>query len=162
MVGGAALRLMPLCCKLTTILPAGSNFNDSAYLASGAAVGTRKDVLSADVVLAVRPPQVNDVENMKAGSSLYSFINPSVNKDLTSVLAEKNVTSFGMEQVPRISRAQVSITCHATSRAHIVQCTRVHLHPSDRRPQAPVECRFTSSLELLFRRYTTRSALWLI
>jgi NAD(P) transhydrogenase len=43
---------------------------------------------------------------MKNESGLISFINPAQNKELLDTLKSKNITSYGMEQVPRLSRAQ--------------------------------------------------------
>ena len=40
--------------------------------------------------------------------TLYSFLYPAQNPDLVAALAKKNLTAFGMDCVPRISRAQVS------------------------------------------------------
>merc|ERR1712158_194035 len=39
--------------------------------------------------------------------TLYSFLYPGQNKELIDALAKKNLTAFGMDCVPRISRAQV-------------------------------------------------------
>merc|ERR1719412_1744114 len=39
--------------------------------------------------------------------TLYSFLYPGQNPDLVSALAAKKITAFGMDCVPRISRAQV-------------------------------------------------------
>jgi NAD/NADP transhydrogenase alpha subunit len=39
--------------------------------------------------------------------TLYSFLYPAQNPDLIAALAKKKLTAFGMDCVPRISRAQV-------------------------------------------------------
>jgi NAD(P) transhydrogenase len=39
--------------------------------------------------------------------TLYSFLYPAQNPDLIAALAKKQLTAFGMDCVPRISRAQV-------------------------------------------------------
>lgn len=41
--------------------------------------------------------------------TLYSFLYPAQNQDLIDALAKKKITAFGMDCVPRISRAQVGI-----------------------------------------------------
>ena len=40
-------------------------------------------------------------------ATLYSFLYPGQNPDLIKALATRNLTAFGMDCVPRISRAQV-------------------------------------------------------
>jgi NAD(P) transhydrogenase len=62
--------------------------------------------LGSDLVLKVRAPSAKEVEKMKKEAGLISFINPAQNKPLLDILNSKNITSFGMEQVPRLSRAQ--------------------------------------------------------
>ena len=44
---------------------------------------------------------------MKAGTNLYSFIHPSINKELVNKLGQQKLTVLAMDCVPRISRAQV-------------------------------------------------------
>ena len=41
-----------------------------------------------------------------AGNTLVSFLYPAVNKDIVSALEEAGVTSFAVDCIPRISRAQ--------------------------------------------------------
>lgn len=43
---------------------------------------------------------------MKSGSTLISFLYPAQNKDIVKALAENKVTSFAVDCIPRISRAQ--------------------------------------------------------
>jgi NAD(P) transhydrogenase len=66
-------------------------------------------ITEADIVLKVRPPSADNAEitGMKEGSTLISFLYPAQNKSLVSALQERGITSFAMDQIPRISRAQV-------------------------------------------------------
>ena len=50
---------------------------------------------------------MEEVKLFKEGGILYSFLYPGQNKDLIDALAKKKLTAFGMDCVPRISRAQV-------------------------------------------------------
>ena len=50
---------------------------------------------------------MNEVQQMTAGNTLISFLYPAQNAELVDVLAKHNISSFGMDCVPRISRAQV-------------------------------------------------------
>ena len=43
----------------------------------------------------------------REGANLYSFLYPGQNPDLIKALADRKLTAFGMDCVPRISRAQV-------------------------------------------------------
>jgi NAD(P) transhydrogenase subunit alpha len=61
---------------------------------------------SGDIVIKVNPPTENEVSQMKDKAILISFLNPHTNPDVVKKLCSKNITSFAMEMVPRISRAQ--------------------------------------------------------
>ncbi|KXZ50714.1 hypothetical protein GPECTOR_15g398 [Gonium pectorale] len=89
---------------------AGENaqFTDEEYAAAGATVVEADAALSADVVLRVRPPAIEEVDKMKEGAILLSYIYPSRNKDLVEALARRKATVIGMDCIPRtISRAQM-------------------------------------------------------
>ncbi|MEX0745202.1 MAG: hypothetical protein WD118_06335, partial [Phycisphaeraceae bacterium] len=60
----------------------------------------------ADVVLTVRPPTAAQVSQMKAGAVLAGVLAPLAQPELVKALCDRQVTSFAMEFVPRISRAQ--------------------------------------------------------
>jgi H+-translocating NAD(P) transhydrogenase subunit alpha len=54
----------------------------------------------------VRPPTPGEIDIMRPGQVLISFLYPAQNKDLLDRLAAKKVTVLAMDSVPRISRAQ--------------------------------------------------------
>jgi NAD(P) transhydrogenase len=60
-----------------------------------------------DIVLKLRQPSKEEVALFKNEGTLYSFLYPKQNQALIEELAKKKLTAFGMECVPRISRAQV-------------------------------------------------------
>jgi NAD(P) transhydrogenase subunit alpha len=60
----------------------------------------------SDVVLTIRPPAVEQVEAMQSGSVLFGLLDPKHNRQVIDRCAEKRVTTFSMEFLPRISRAQ--------------------------------------------------------
>jgi H+-translocating NAD(P) transhydrogenase subunit alpha len=60
----------------------------------------------SDIVLCVRTPSLAQVALMKAGSILIGFLQPFQSPDLVRALVEHRITSFAVELVPRISRAQ--------------------------------------------------------
>ena len=61
---------------------------------------------NADVVFKVQAPLPANVAHMRAGSILIGLLNPHRNLDSVKALCDRKVTSFAMELVPRISRAQ--------------------------------------------------------
>jgi NAD(P) transhydrogenase subunit alpha len=79
---------------------------DGAF-ADVAIVSDRKALLKdADVVLAVQPPSLGAVDEMKPGAILISFIYAQNEPALVHKLVERRITCFAMERIPRISRAQ--------------------------------------------------------
>ena len=62
----------------------------------------------ADIVLKVRSPLTPEIEKFRDKATLISFVYPAQNKALLDALAARNLTVFGMDCVPRISRAQVT------------------------------------------------------
>jgi NAD(P) transhydrogenase subunit alpha len=63
-------------------------------------------VRDADVVLSVQPPDAAVVNAMQPGSILISFVYAHKEMELTKLLRDRRITTFAMELVPRISRAQ--------------------------------------------------------
>ncbi|KXJ93548.1 NAD(P) transhydrogenase beta subunit-domain-containing protein [Microdochium bolleyi] len=85
-----------------------AGFLDEAYEAAGATVVDPGHVWGqADIVLKVRGPNPTEIDRMKPGTTIISFLQPAQNKDLVDRLSQRKVTSFAMDKVPRISRAQV-------------------------------------------------------
>ncbi|AHJ29411.1 NAD(P) transhydrogenase alpha subunit [Nodularia spumigena CCY9414] len=90
-----------------------SYFSDSAYEAAGATIisDTAKLWGEADILLKVSPPQErenggSEVELLKEGAVLISFLNPLGNPAVAQELANRQVTAFSMEMIPRTTRAQ--------------------------------------------------------
>ena len=86
---------------------AEAKFSNQDYEKSGASIKTRNEVFGSDIVLKVRAPSMNEVDLLREGGNLISFMYPAQNKDLIDKLAEKKVSVLAMDCVPRISRAQV-------------------------------------------------------
>ncbi|KAH9904977.1 NAD(P) transhydrogenase mitochondrial precursor [Xylariomycetidae sp. FL2044] len=85
-----------------------ADFLDEAYEKAGAALVDAGAVWSqADIILKVRGPNLTEIDRIKEGATIISFLQPAQNKDLVDRLASRKVTSFAMDMVPRISRAQV-------------------------------------------------------
>lgn len=88
---------------------ASADFLDSAYEQAGATlVDGAGDVWSkADIILKVRGPGMGEVDNIKEGQTIISLLQPAQNKELVDKIAARKATSFAMDMIPRISRAQV-------------------------------------------------------
>jgi NAD(P) transhydrogenase len=91
---------------------AEAQFTDQAYEKAGVTLGESKKVWSeSDILLKVRAPsfegQVSEVDQLKADSTIISFLYPAQNKKVVEKLANSGTTSFAMDMIPRISRAQV-------------------------------------------------------
>lgn len=86
-----------------------AEFHDDAYEKAGATlVDSGSNVWStADIVLKVRSPADAEIERIKEGQTIISFVQPAQNKDLVEKIANKKATLFAMDMIPRISRAQV-------------------------------------------------------
>ena len=85
-------------------------YTDEAFAAAGAEIVDDPWSI-ADLILKVRPPLfrqdgVHEADLLNEGSRLISFYWPAKNGELTDRLKARNITAFGMDQVPRISRAQ--------------------------------------------------------
>ncbi|KAL8607666.1 hypothetical protein ACOMHN_039340 [Nucella lapillus] len=84
-----------------------AKFMNKDYEAAGANVKSQQDIFNSDIVLKVRGPLAEEVDKFRENGTLISFLYPAQNKDLVEQLAQRNMTVFAMDCVPRISRAQV-------------------------------------------------------
>ena len=78
--------------------------SDEAYEEAGAIVGD--GVWDADVVVKVAAPTAEEIAKLGDDAVLIGFLGPLSNPKTVSALAEAGTTSFAMEAIPRISRAQ--------------------------------------------------------
>ncbi|KAJ5907138.1 NADP transhydrogenase beta subunit [Penicillium subrubescens] len=90
----------------------GAQLLDHVYEKAGAKIVVRDTIYSeSDIVLKVRGPQIdgpfNEVQALRKGSTVISFLYPAQNKSVVDALAARGVTAFAMDRIPRISRAQV-------------------------------------------------------
>ncbi|BCL37624.1 Re/Si-specific NAD(P)(+) transhydrogenase subunit alpha [Nostoc sp. MS1] len=90
-----------------------SFFDDAAYAAAGAVIIGDPDKLwgETDVLLKVSPPQEredgrSEIELLREGAVLISFLNPLGNPTVAQQLAHRQVTALSMELIPRSTRAQ--------------------------------------------------------
>ncbi len=85
----------------------GSDYADDAYLEAGAVLQNAEVLWStSDLILKVRSPVASEVDRMRSGSWLISFIWPAQQPELMKQFASHQLTVLAMDCVPRISRAQ--------------------------------------------------------
>jgi len=80
--------------------------SDTAYADAGATVVDTVSLADVDVLLHVRPLSVAQVATLRPGTITFGLCSPSTELDVVRALRDGRVTSFAMELVPRISRAQ--------------------------------------------------------
>ncbi|MFP4125842.1 MAG: Re/Si-specific NAD(P)(+) transhydrogenase subunit alpha [Alphaproteobacteria bacterium] len=84
----------------------GAAITDDAFKDAGAAIGDNAAAFGADLVLKVAPPTDDEVGLFKDGAVLIGMLNPYQNTDLVQKLADRTVTAFALELLPRTTRAQ--------------------------------------------------------
>ena len=85
---------------------AAANLLDSGYEEVGASILPTAEVWGSDIVLKVEPPTDAEVDLLKEGAFLATFLWPAQNPELNQKLADKKINALAMDSVPRISRAQ--------------------------------------------------------
>ena len=82
-----------------------SGVPDSEFTAAGATIAADA-VNNADVVLKVRRPNALELAQYKKGAIVIAIMDPYGNEAALKAMADAGVTSFAMELMPRITRAQ--------------------------------------------------------
>jgi NAD(P) transhydrogenase subunit alpha len=85
---------------------AGALIPDSAFEAAGAQLVDAETALAADIVVKVAAPDAGEIEKLGPDTVLIAFLGPLTNGDGVRAIAASGATSFALEAVPRISRAQ--------------------------------------------------------
>ena len=82
---------------------------DAEYEAAGATVaqGAEETARDADLVLKVRRPAAEELSLLKKGAAVVAIMDPYGREAELKAMADAGVTSFAMELMPRITRAQV-------------------------------------------------------
>ncbi|ANB02107.1 Re/Si-specific NAD(P)(+) transhydrogenase subunit alpha [Ectothiorhodospira sp. BSL-9] len=85
---------------------AEAQFPDEAY-ADARVVNDAKTLLGeADIVVKVAPPTQEEVEMMKDGAMIAGLFHAHKHPEVVKALQKKKISSFALELIPRISRAQ--------------------------------------------------------
>lgn len=83
-----------------------SRIPNSEYEAVGARIGSAGDAASADVVLKVRRPTEVEIGGYKSGAVVIAIMDPYGNDEAIAGMAKAGLSTFAMELMPRITRAQ--------------------------------------------------------
>lgn len=83
-----------------------SRIPDCEFEAVGAAIGTFADAASADVILKVRRPSESEISGYKTGAVVIAIMDPYGNDEAVAAMARAGLSTFAMELMPRITRAQ--------------------------------------------------------
>jgi NAD(P) transhydrogenase subunit alpha len=84
---------------------AAAHFPDALY--ADAEFSDAATILaSADILLKVQPPTLAEISALKPGAVVVGFMQAYARPELVKALKDRDLTSFAMELVPRISRAQ--------------------------------------------------------
>jgi NAD(P) transhydrogenase subunit alpha len=110
--GAAALVKLGLDVAVESGAGLAAGFSDDDYRTAGAGIVSRDDALAADCVVAVRGcgaggdrwPQ--DRDRLRAGTVLVAMCDPLSSPEVCAAAAERGLTIFALELVPRITRAQ--------------------------------------------------------
>jgi NAD(P) transhydrogenase subunit alpha len=87
---------------------ATASISDSEFTAAGAkVVEDRAQVLAeCDCFLSIQPLAAGEVTALPQGKALIGFLAPGRNPELVQALVQRRITSFSMDAIPRITRAQ--------------------------------------------------------
>jgi NAD(P) transhydrogenase subunit alpha len=89
-----------------------AGFPDSQYTDKGAKIGTRGDAFATDLVLQIRALGANlqagrgDLEHYQRFQNVIAMCDPLAQPQAAKEIADRGVTLFALELIPRITRAQ--------------------------------------------------------
>jgi NAD(P) transhydrogenase subunit alpha len=116
--GEARVALMPdsvtklIAARVSVSIESGAGLGaartDEDYTSTGAKVGSDRNALlaEADVLVCVNRPAEEDFKRMKQGAVVLGFLRPLDEPAKLTPALEHRLTTFSMELVPRITRAQ--------------------------------------------------------
>ena len=114
----ARVALMPdsvkklVAAKAAVVIESGAGLGaartDNEYSEVGASIGQDRNQLlsSADVLVCVSRPSEQNLRSMKQGAVVLGFLRPLDEPAKLTTALEQGLTTFSMELVPRITRAQ--------------------------------------------------------
>jgi NAD(P) transhydrogenase subunit alpha len=83
-----------------------AQFPDALYKKGEWLAGSAAVLSQADVLLTVAPLTVEQISQLKPGAVVVGFLQPHARQAEVKALRDRKITSFAVELIPRISRAQ--------------------------------------------------------
>ena len=85
-----------------------ASFPDDDYEKVGCQIAANAQAVwqQSDVVLKVRSPEDSEIEQLREGQTLITFLAPAQSLDVLKKIAARKATALSMDAIPRISRAQ--------------------------------------------------------
>ena len=108
-----------------------AGFTDDLYEGVSWADGADELYKGADIVLRVQPPSVEEAGKLPEGALLLGFMTPHEGDSRIRNLNKRKVTSFALELVPRITRAQSidALSSQANIAGYKCSLMAAHLSP---------------------------------
>ncbi len=108
LVPEVAGKLAALGARLMIERGAGeaAQFPDASFKNTELAPTAQALLQAADVLLKVQPPTPQEIAGLRKGTVVIGFMQAHQRADAVRALRDRGITSFAMELVPRISRAQ--------------------------------------------------------
>ncbi|MBM4383886.1 MAG: Re/Si-specific NAD(P)(+) transhydrogenase subunit alpha [Deltaproteobacteria bacterium] len=103
--GAKALVKLGLDVRIEPGAGVAAGFDDAAYVAAGAKLEPGA-LAAADLVLKVQAPSDSEIARLKSGAALVALMRPLDDPQRAAALAKRGVTTFALELIPRITRAQ--------------------------------------------------------
>ena len=85
-----------------------SGITDSEFAEAGATLIEDRAALFAgsEIILCVKPPDPETITQMPSGAFLIAVLDPLIEHEVVTQLADRGVSAFSLDMVPRIARAQ--------------------------------------------------------
>ncbi len=85
-----------------------ASYSDLQFQEAGATILPNATALyeCVDIILKVQPLTKEEINSVKAGTLVASYLWPAQNSELLNLLAAKKINAIAMDAIPRISRAQ--------------------------------------------------------
>ena len=83
-----------------------ATYFDDQYVEAGIDIVGAEEVWGSDIVIALDPPEDQQLDLMHEDAVLVSRLNPGIHPELIQDLSDRGLTAISMDAVPRISRAQ--------------------------------------------------------
>ena len=87
---------------------AAANYSDESYQKAGAHIlpTAQATFNTGDIILKVQPVSEAELNYMRSGQVMLSYLYPATNQELLQKIADQGVNAIAMDAIPRISRAQ--------------------------------------------------------